>query len=142
MKLGTQGGARLAPYDRNPLVFSFMFGPTAIAPHAATQRATYSNPPQGRAVFELCSIVISRTTVAAPVGNSRSWIQLDDTAVAVTDLVRTVFNNNVIDSEVSAQRDSQLTLISNADVGYYTSDNSIGGTCTYTGAGYLYRFNA
>ncbi len=117
-------------YDRAPLTISKSGSSNGAAPHAATQRWTYTVPSARKLLIELLSLTQIRLTVAAPVGLWQNGIQYTPNLQGIATIwVHISLGNNIGDKDHLATG-LGMTLLPGDVINQVDTDTSTGGTTT------------
>ena len=119
-------GARLAWHDRNPSQAAFNYGNT-VAPHANTQRWTYTVPAARKCMIEVLMARALRVTVAAPVGRAGGFVYLSNVTNNPA-LIDVALINNTVGAIDARNLGGSVTLLAGNTIEAWTSDASTGGT--------------
>lgn len=126
-----EANARPQWYDRNVKNYSGLYNGVNVAPHAGTDRLTYTCPENKNARFYSIQLGIQRATAAAPVGR----VLIYGTYTPYLGTPYGVYNLNLgIGNNVGDRADCVLPVIHlwNGDkFKWVTMDTSTGGTCCY-----------
>jgi len=134
--------ARPAWYDRNPIQRIQNWDEGAVAPHANTQRWTYTVPPGKKAFVEYAELWAKRLTAAGTVGIVEANVRVTPSGGSASAIMRVyVITNNVgdVDKAVVGQA---LTLLAGDMIECRSADSSTGGTATYHSAVKIVEFDA
>jgi hypothetical protein len=124
-------GARPSPYDRNQVPKTSVYHANGVAPHASTQRWTYTVPVGKKAQFDVVLARGWRSAVAAPVGQVE---------VSIGDIPSGGVNGYMLMQDTNANAVGQLFNVSLTQLGAMgvgdqiqalTIDTSTGGTVDY-----------
>jgi len=122
--------SRPAWYDRNPkpIAKSYMVD---AGPHVATQRITYTVPPDRVCMVEMTALMMLRLTVAAPVGRAAIILKYTPLDQAQASIVYLEHYDNTPGFATQFITGSTLTLFSGDILRVDTGDTSTGGTISY-----------
>lgn len=137
MRVGFPGGPRLEWYDRNPQLTRLAYNVGAVAPHAATTRATYTVPSGKKAIVTTVSLQVLRESAAAPVGLSGCLFG----QAGGTSGTAYMLKNNVGDSQTLYLGTTAL-VAAGEDVTISSVDLSTGGTHRFSMFVSVVEFNA
>ena len=142
MRVGFPGGPRLEWYDRNPIVNHEEYFSGPIAPHAITQRWTYTVPTGKKAFLEMAACLVHRRTAATTPGWVSAELEYQPYGVGAGYLLNSFFvTNNIGDKEREALGHAGVMLAGDALRGK-TSDLSEGGSCDYLIISKIMEFDA
>lgn len=129
-----QGLARPTYYDRNAIPQARSYSQGAIAPHAQTQRWTYTVPAGKKAFIEEIFGQVRRETAAAPVGRiDIQVIYVPVTGSSMFIALPIIYTNVVGDQQTEFP--PQLGLMVAGDLIHGdTEDTSTGGTAAFVAA--------
>lgn len=129
-------------YDRNPVSQGKSYSATGVAPHADTQRWTYTVPNGKKVMLETSLAQVVRITAAAPVGLAKAAVNL--TPLSVTSVFTTgVFHNkNGVGDSENAFMGCGAQLQAGEIIEARTQDGSTGGTMLYNIQVKLTEFDA
>ena len=139
MRIVHPGNARPEVVDRNPLAVRQFYGAN-LAPHAETQRWTYTVPANRRALVALLWGQIVRESAATTVGDGFLRIKTTISAVQVSGPVL-VHRNNTAGAEVHFAFGHSVYLGPGDLIELTTQDTSTGGVLRYSGGAYLIEFD-
>lgn len=138
----TAGGvtSRAAYYDRNASTIVNTASNFAVAPHALTQRWSYTVPAGRKAYFESSSSLVHVVTVSAPNGQRSAKLRINTGTLA--SLMRNDLYNNTVDAS-STQNSGQLGLaLAGHILDFADSDLGTGGTVDFVGEAKFTEFDA
>jgi len=97
MRTGVLGAQRPEPHDRNPVRQTLTYSGTGIAPHATTQRFSYTVPSGKKAIVLAAQANLQRATAATTAAITRASVQLQNTLV--------------VDARISMSSASRLAVV-------------------------------
>jgi len=127
MRTGVLGAQRPEPHDRNPVRQTLTYSGTGIAPHATTQRFSYTVPSGKKAIVLAAQANLQRATAATTAAITRASVQLQNTLVVDA---RISYDNNV-GARASMNIAQAGVLLPGETVIGQTRDTSTGGTVDY-----------
>jgi len=142
VRVGFPGGPRLEWYDRNPLTRTQIWVGLGIAPHAVTDRGSYTVPTGKKAFLETAFCSARRATAPTTSGRVGSAIYYTPSAGSPGYMLQTPFNNAAVDSFQAQVVGQAGCLVAGDIVGLITLDESTGGTCDYRLTAKITEFNA
>ncbi len=119
--------ARLAYYDRNPTEVTIIGQAIGAAPHADTQRSTYTVPTARKALLGIGSVYVRRITVAAPVGAVIARV-----LTAAIGTLQCQLSSNTVDANVALPGENGNVLLAAVQIQLRDQDSSTGGTVDYS----------
>jgi len=122
----SQVSPRALYYDRNPIARMIYYRANGVAPHAATQRASYTVPTGKKALVVGASAMMMRATAATSLGRVHSF---GGTASSIA--FDCYHKNNTVDSMVTVQNPIQYPFFEGVQLSLATEDLSTGGTMDY-----------
>jgi len=142
MRLYPLTTARAAPYDRNVTTKAFASNLTLQAPHADTQRWTYTVPAGKK--FQIGSAQVStyRTTVAGVSGQVAGYIAITPSGGAVTVALPVIFLNNTLNFGSNIVGLTSEYLFAGDQIQGRDQDASTGGACDFNENVTGYEFDA
>lgn len=122
---------RAPSHDRNPLIGGATFDGPAVAPHALTQRATYTVP-AGRSAFVYSMLSMLRTAVAAPVGMHRVFSLAENIAGVPGIIAQQISSANAaLGTAAQSFPPVRPLLRAGQSISAYTEDLSTGGAVSF-----------
>jgi len=142
VRVGFPGGPRLEWYDRNPYHRFQSFQNNNTAPHAITDRWSYTVPAGKKAFVEAGQTYARRVTAAAPVGLVQVTISIQPSGAGVAILlVSQIITNNVGDGD-HAEIGSGPVLYPGDLIKGTTYDGSTAGTINLNVTSEITEFDA
>lgn len=128
MKITTSGAAnRNAYYDRNPTTLTTLaFASLNVAPHASTQRWTYTVPTGRKAYLSVARVALFRNAAAAPVGNVEDYMVWQNVYPAQLE-----FFNNAAGAYLTDHIPHSIIMLAGQNITAFSSDASTGGTVSH-----------
>lgn len=117
-------------FDRNPVKVAALYSNT-VAPHAATERFSYTVPVGKKCVIEITNVSVTRTTVAAAPAEFQASITDRTGAVHVFTYAQVCGSGNIVGDYLKDNIGSTIVLKAGDIVASHTLDASTGGTVTY-----------
>lgn len=128
-------------YQQNAITRALGANVTGVAPHAFTDRNTYTVPAGKRALLTSATIALQRVTAAAPIGRYQSTIYVTLNA-ASADVTRLLAVDNTVNFLNQMSLGLQVWLAAGDTVKWATEDLSTGGTVSYWGSFTYTEFDA
>jgi hypothetical protein len=123
--------ARPEWWDRNPITNSIQYVATGVAPHGATQRASYTVPAGKKAYVDMVLLTVRRDLAAGAAALAAAYATYTPSGGTETRL----FQQGDFQNTVNAGQQATITQFGFLGVGdavkLYTLDASTGGTYTY-----------
>jgi hypothetical protein len=104
---------------------------SGIAPHAATQRATYTVPSNYRARAAYISLYVVRTTAPSTAGESRVYVTVTPAGGSETTILISGINTNSVGARAGTAHSDGFVLKGGDVLKIYSSDASTGGNNEY-----------
>lgn len=130
MNIAYPTGVVTAFYGRNPLRIFKGYQAFGVAPHGTVVRATYTVPLGRRAVVTSCVLHVNRVTVAAPVGQAVSAVELNQGGLTQY-VAKMILYDNAVGANKDLPLSGEIWLTENDFIRLVTIDGSTGGTCDY-----------
>jgi hypothetical protein len=134
--------ARPQFYDRNPAHDILTYEGNGVAPHAATQRDTYTVPTGKKAFIGAAEVEVVRQTAASTAGRATIYIRVTPYGGSGTVLIVVGTWKNAVGDDARLSIGQSICLYAGDVVDIYTSDGSTGGTVDYRGKVHLTIFDA
>ena len=134
--------ARADFYDRNPKTVTLSYVASGVAPHSATQRATYTVPAGRKARVTTAKIAHIRTTAATTAGLTQAYAVLTPVTAAAGNLYLVQALNGAVGAGDELNAQGQAVLLAGDTLALYTSDVSTGGAVNYDLYLHLTEFDA
>lgn len=125
--------ARPAYIDRTPGNATQVYGLTSVAPHAATQRASFTVPANRRAAFEDAFVDVHRQTAAGTPALFKNEVGFTASGGSRGVLAKAAGASNVVDAYVNDKLPATKYLQAGDAVDSTTADASTTGTIEYNG---------
>jgi len=123
--------ARPEWYDRNPITKIFNYNGANVAPHAITQRFTYTVPAGKKAIIEAALVYFYKRTVQTTLGLVGAYIDVNlGGAGAQVLLSQEMYTNNVGDKD-HTELGTTMLLSAGDIIRGFTFDLGTGGGVTY-----------
>lgn len=124
-------GARPGPADRNPVGKNNSYGFQSLAPHAATQRWSYTVPAAKR--YQLSSLVCTllRDSLAGTGGIAQTYIMYTPSGGAQGFLLAAVIDTNTVGAEQGLAVAASMVMTVGDLIAGFTTDASTTGTVLY-----------
>jgi hypothetical protein len=137
-----QAVARPNPYDRNGTAKTSTALTGGAAPHAITQRWSYTVPVGRKAFIEAFFALVQRNTAAAPVGAAAVIMQYTPVGGAATRVLDVWVSSNGV-GDTALQTPTNFGFMQAGDVLTASDqDSSTGGTVTYVQTAKYTEFDA
>lgn len=132
---------RPQPWDRNATVpFALSTSQVAIAPHAATQRWTYTVPSNRKALIMSAHAMSYRITVATTVGQVQGLVARPSTTY--TYIAEANYLNNAIGAQDRSDIGSGMVMLASDQLIGQDFDTSAAGTCSFEESAGVLEFDA
>ncbi len=132
MRFGLAVPARPTPGDRSPLIKALTANAPAVAPHASTQRLTYTVPASRKCLITHAAAEILRNTAAAPVGIYGVAQNIAPLAGGFAGIVLINALTNAVGDRYTERSNPQHIMLAGDIFNANDSDLGTGGTVTYT----------
>lgn len=130
----TRGEARYkvrgAWYDRNPIAIARTYDGT-VAPHAGTERWSYTVPTGKKFLLQLATAQTTRITAAAPAADASAQVKYQPNGGSEQLQIYTLSYDNTVGARVSEQLGTNAAMLAGDFMRGVTSDGSTGGTVKY-----------
>lgn len=133
---------RAAPIDRNPAGQTQRYAASAVAPHGATTRWTYTTPAAKKDRVQELNLAFHRQTVGAPVGEFEANIQYTPNGGTAVYLLRRRSQDNTTTLYIEAENATQLDMLVGDNLLCQTADGSTGGTVAYNVSAVVFDYDA
>jgi len=130
-RVGFPGGPRLNWYDRNPACKVGVWSGSGVAPHAATQRLSYTVPSGKKAIIEVLECSVIRKTAATTAGVMQGYAVLTPYGGPPTTFLVAWIETNTVDARSDRFLGGAVTLFAGDVLALKTLDLSTGGTGSY-----------
>ena len=131
MKLYGAQSAGNNPIDRKPTQVQLQYSATGVAPHAATQRATYTVPANRKAQITGIKVFAMRLTAAGAVGIVQAYVQYTPSGGTAGILALAQFDTNSVGDKDKDSQPAQHTMSAGDILAIFTADGSTTGTVNY-----------
>lgn len=140
MRLVQTLGALPEYYDRGAANETVNYIGSTVSPHTITLRASYTVPPGRKAIVDSAFLLITRESVATNVGRARMMIYYTPNGGTAIPIAIEQLVNNCADHTVYQSFTGLGILYPGDSLSIYTTDNSVGGTCTYWATLKIFEF--
>lgn len=130
MRVGHLNVTRPEWYDRTPSVSLLSFN-MSLAPHANTQRLSYTVPSGRKAYLEFLYLSLFRTAAAAPAGVVFLTFDYTPNGGLLTNLAVIDYGGNAVGDRVAEMVGSTFTMLVGDQLALFTSDSGTGGSVIY-----------
>jgi len=143
MRIGPQPIiSRPAWYDRNPTVVANYSLLLDQAPHASTERISYTTPAGKKAMLEVIEAEVQRSAAATTVGRAHTIFTITPSGGSESILVWARIITNGVGDRQARTIGQSVIMLAGDKLSCQTADNSTGGTCHYNIAYKITQFDA
>jgi hypothetical protein len=142
MRTGQPIIGRPAWYDRNPVHVTKSYVGSAVAPHSATSRWSYTVPSGKKAMVELLRGSAIRDAAANTVDEVWIYIQLIPGGQSAAYIIFTRLLTNNVGDKVEFSIGQSMILLPGDQIFAYTADSSTGGAVHYELTAKITEFDA
>jgi hypothetical protein len=142
MRTGQPIISRPAWYDRNPIVKCDSWLGTSTAPHAETERWTYTVPAGKKAFLETLSMRMQRSSAASTGGTAVAWVGVYPSGGVPKYLAFCAIVTNTVGDKDSSIVGQAIVMKAGDIIRARTSDLSTGGAIDYFLAYKITEFDA
>ena len=128
MRIGSLAAARPTYYDRNGVSLAYEYTSYGIAPHAETQRWTYTVPAGKKAYVETFRAFVYRITAATSPNRYAAAIFVNPSGGGSYKIIEATSYSNVADTSQVLNVGGSILLFAGDQIAGYTLDASTGGT--------------
>lgn len=132
MRVFNLGTSRPAWYDRGPTVKSAGYSQGGIAPHAATDRWTYTVPANRKTAAQCIQAAVTREGVAGAPGLQLTRIRYTQAGGSLIELIYAPVLANTTGAQSNLINSGTLVMLAGDLIVGNTYDNSTGGTGNYS----------
>jgi hypothetical protein len=118
------------------------FGALATAPHADTQRWTYTVPAGKKALVEAAQLLTLRDAAATTLGRAEASILITPSGGALNRMLRTLHLINTVGERVDIFIGEAGSLLAADQIQATTEDSSTGGTMGYFATAKIMEYDA
>lgn len=142
MRFYTASPSRPAYYDRNPAVQFAAYSASAVAPHTATVRATYTVPTGKKAYLESLLCRARRNAAASAVGQQIAYAQYTPSGGAASIFIMAELFNNTVGATAFVNQGQSGLMAAGDIIDLVTVDNSTTGSGDYNLAARIVQYDA